>query len=454
MALPYDLFPQMADQDVGYEDFLSRALPQAGYGVMAPGVPYGKQTYLPTLRNMKADPFGGLRQEINDRVVERRLGDLPATLDALRYGTVANPKIDLQAAQAAAKRQQAIDALKYRRAKLGANVGTFQNPAAAIDQASALADSAVRAASGQKVDPRWGLGGVSVGGMGLPSPAASPRPMDRSALAARLAELSKSNYVDGTQLLGNRTQVTVRPDGRIALVGAAARLPELRERFVSAPDAPTVKDRLNAARARRVAANPMRLLSSKNAAIRERGANMLAGDDGVDTVEGIIQKAQQIGAKYGPAVAKYYAESANQRLQNKAEMDFRSKESDKTLATQREIAGVRAGVDKPLTKWEQEAYMEKVFPHLSTDPVARAMKMREIFGDGVNAGLGPVLSPPSGSALPSLKPNVPSAPFGNRDGSGVVVNEPYQRPSSAGSDLLWFLTEYMPLMRGVPLVRY
>lgn len=135
-----------------------------------------------TSYDMQADPFAGLRKEIIARnarkyaaegspeVVDsqKKTAELQDTLNQMRGGNrefeARIPRI-----QDAARKRRLRDELDLRRAKLGASVGSYQNPELMhMSNEQQIADKLAAqrggAAPGQKVDPRWQLGGLSVSG--------------------------------------------------------------------------------------------------------------------------------------------------------------------------------------------------------------------------------------------------------------------------------------------------
>ena len=140
--------------------------------------------------DMQADPFAGLRNEIIARnarkyaaegspeVVEsqKKTAGLQDTLNQMRGG---NREFEarIPGIQDAARKRRLRDELDLRRAKLGASVGSYQNPEMMrLGNEQQIADKLAAqrggAAPGQKVDPRWQLGGLSVSGQ-RPAGAAS-----------------------------------------------------------------------------------------------------------------------------------------------------------------------------------------------------------------------------------------------------------------------------------------
>jgi len=339
-----------------------------------------------TTAYMQDDPFGGLRREIAGRQLARQSPEVVASQaqtaslqDALNQLRGQNKAFQakIPQIQAAAKQQRLRDALAMRRAQLGASVGTYQNPAAARDMADTMADAAIgNRVMGQNVDPRWAMGGVSVGGMGLKAPASkAPVPMDRSALADRLAELRGEG---GKYAVSSLTQVTPERRAEIAAMRKAA----LESRGVT-----NLADRLSQARRTRMESNVPRMLASKSQAVRDKGNALLEAMNGGKSdstldMDGIIKKANAIARTYGAAAGRWYAENATKLAQDKAEMDFRANEGKLNRESNEKIADVRGKVNgnPPLTEWEQNLAVEKLFPGISDKPEEFSKKKRMLFG--------------------------------------------------------------------------
>lgn len=186
----------------------------------------------------------------------------------------------------AARRAKMAEALGMARSELGANVGSYQNPQ--LMRLGNAEQIAAETAPQQNVDQAvWGLGGRKYNTGPVGREAMAPQPMDRAALAERLGMMSggTGKYQDGSTLPGSRTQVSVRPDGRIALIGGLdenQRIAAKEAAYARSQAAPNI---LQGAREAKIKGNLAKMMGSSKPEVRAR-AQLLAEKLGVTNGQG------------------------------------------------------------------------------------------------------------------------------------------------------------------------
>lgn len=234
-----------------------------------------------------------------------------------------------------AKKRRLAELLGLARAKNGASLGSYQNPELmALGNAEQIANAMP---SGQKTDPSvWGYGGRSY-------PTQAGTSIDaRTPIHDRLSALTGAGgkYQDGNIFAGSRTKVAVRPDGRIALIGAD-RGPEAQQAQIAAglQVGAGAKARLLAARQSRAKENIGRMLGSKNPLVRDR-AQILADRLGLNPQGGEASDLAAMASKL-KQFAQQGMSAAGQKAMLDAFMDQQKTKSD-VVMREKELADTRA----------------------------------------------------------------------------------------------------------------